>query len=86
MFNLPPTTHRITEFVKWSKEGSLIIAPPFQRKPVWTDRNKSYLIDSILNNYPVPELYIQVKTDSEGNSEYIIVDGQQRIRSILEVY
>lgn len=33
---------------------------------------------------PVPEIYIQVKTDEEGNTKYIIVDGQQRTRSILE--
>jgi len=62
----------------------LELAPPFQRKPVWSDKNKSYLIDTILNNLPVPELYIQVRTDIKGNTKYRVVDGQQRIRTILE--
>jgi len=84
MSNAPPTAHRITEFYKWNKEGRLELAPPFQRKPVWSDRNKSYLIDTILNGLPVPEIYIQVKTDKTGNTKYVVVDGQQRIRSILE--
>ena len=84
MPNLPPTTHRISEFHKWNMEKSLELHPPFQRKPVWSSSNKSYLIDTILHDLPVPEIYIQVKTDKEGNTKYIVVDGQQRIRSILE--
>ena len=84
MDNAPPTTHRITEFHKWKKEGSLIINPPFQRKPVWSQKNRSYLIDTILSGLPVPEVYIQIKTDKDGNTKQIVVDGQQRIRSILD--
>ena len=84
MSTAPPTTHRISEFHKWQKEKALELAPPFQRKPVWSERNKSFLIDTILRQLPVPEIFIQVKTDKDGNTEYIVVDGQQRIRSILE--
>ena len=32
----------------------------------------------------MPEVFMQVKTDKEGNIKYIVVDGQQRIRAILE--
>lgn len=42
------------------------------------DSQKSYLIDTILHNLPVPE------TDREGDAIYEAVDGQQRLRSILE--
>jgi hypothetical protein len=82
--NSPPTTHRITEFHHWQKEGILELAPPFQRNPVWSSKNKSYLIDTILNGFPVPEIFIQVVTDHDGNTKYVVVDGQQRIRTILE--
>ena len=84
MSNALPTTHRLSEFHKWDKEKALIINPPFQRKPVWSDRNRSFLIDTILHGLPVPEIYIQVKTDNEGNTKYVVVDGQQRIRAILD--
>jgi 5-methylcytosine-specific restriction endonuclease McrA len=84
MPNSPPTTHRISEFHKWEKEHVLDLAPPWQRKPVWSPKNKSYLIDTILNQFPVPEVYVQVKTDHEGNTRFVVVDGQQRIRAILE--
>lgn len=84
MDNAPPTSHRVTEVYKWHKEKRLLLAEPFQRKPVWTLNNKSYLIDTIINGLPIPEIYLQVKTDIEGNTKYIVVDGQQRIRAILE--
>lgn len=82
--NAPPTTHRISEFYHWDKEGRLELAPPFQRNPVWSHRSKTYLIDTILQRFPVPEIFIQVKTNTDGEIKYIVVDGQQRIRSILE--
>lgn len=77
-------THPISWFKERDQEGSLILRPGFQRRPVWTDRQKSNLIESILLELPIPEIYMQVKTDSEGVSEYIVVDGQQRITAILE--
>ena len=84
MSNSPPTTHRISEYHKWAKEECLKLSEPFQRKPVWSEKNKSYLMDSILKGFPVPEVYVQVKTDKEGHTDYIVVDGQQRIRAILD--
>ncbi len=66
------------------REGNLEIKPPFQRKPVWAIRQKCYLIESILMNLPVPEIYIQQTTTAEGKTTYAIVDGQQRIRTVLQ--
>ena len=78
------TTHPISWFAERDREGNLTLQPNFQRRRVWANRQKSNLIESILFELPVPELYMQVKTDSDGNSEYIVVDGQQRISAILE--
>ena len=78
------TTHPISWFAERDREGNLSLQPNFQRRRVWADRQKSNLIESILLELPVPEIYMQVKTDAEGNSEYIVVDGQQRISTILE--
>lgn len=74
--------------VLWFKQvherNELEMKPPFQRNPVWTVKQKSYLIDSILNEYPVPEIYMQEIVSEKGEVKYILVDGQQRIRAILE--
>jgi hypothetical protein len=66
------------------REGTLEIKPPFQRKPVWVAKQKSYLIESILLGLPVPEVYVQQAVSDEGDTNYAIVDGQQRIRTILQ--
>ena len=78
------TTHPISWFTERDREGNLALQPNFQRRRVWADRQKSNLIESILLELPVPEIYMQVKTDADGRSEYIVVDGQQRISSILD--
>jgi hypothetical protein len=64
--------------------GQLEMKPPFQRNPVWTDAQKSFLIDSILRGYPIPELYMQESVSETGKEKYVVVDGQQRVRACLE--
>jgi hypothetical protein len=74
--------------VSWFKQqyatSHLIIRPPYQRKPVWSAKQKCYLIDSILQKLPVPEICIQIATTPDGETDYAVVDGQQRIRSVLQ--
>jgi Protein of unknown function DUF262 len=78
------TTHRSSVwFKKTFDAGDLEIRPPFQRNPVWSLRQQSSLIDTILLEYPIPEIYMQELTDSKGNQKQVLVDGQQRIRSVL---
>lgn len=79
------TSHQaISWFNQRRNDKTLILAPPFQRRPVWVTKQKQYLIDTILCDLPIPEIYIQRKTDVAGNLTYTVVDGQQRIRAILD--
>lgn len=81
---LKTTLRNVLWFKNADKYKELQVNPPFQRNPVWVDRQKSYLIDSILNGYPIPEIYMQELINEHGNAKYIIVDGQQRTRAVLE--
>lgn len=81
---LNTTLRNIAWFKNAYERKELEMKPPFQRNPVWVTRQKSFLIDTILNRYPIPEIYMQETTDSQGNAKYIIVDGQQRIRSVID--
>jgi len=65
-------------------DGSLALKPPFQRKPVWAARQKCYLVESVLLDLPIPEIYIQQTTTPSGVTTHAIVDGQQRIRAVLQ--
>ena len=63
----------------------LNITPWYQRRSVWTRAQKAYLINSLFEQKPVPSLYIRHSLNIETEkSVKEVVDGQQRIRSILE--
>jgi uncharacterized protein with ParB-like and HNH nuclease domain len=81
---LSTTTRNVSWFKSAHERKELDIKPPFQRNPVWVNRQKSYLIDTILNKFPIPEIYMQETVDEKGQAKYVVVDGQQRIRAVLE--
>jgi len=63
----------------YSRRSSIRI-PEYQRNNVWTQRDKAYLIDSILRGYPIPAIYMhKAQTVPE---EWHIIDGQQRTEAI----
>ncbi|MCJ7525311.1 MAG: DUF262 domain-containing protein [Candidatus Aminicenantes bacterium] len=65
---------------KFDKIPPLIkLDPDYQRQLVWTPKQKSELIESILMGIPLPLIY--VKEDDKG--VYIIVDGRQRLTTLF---
>jgi len=80
-----PQTYTISDFIEWNSKKQLILAPDFQRGTVWTQAAKVFLIDTILSDLPVPQVYLRTKVDP-GSQTTIreVVDGQQRLRAILE--
>ena len=79
-----PSSHPVSWFFGAAQRDELVLAPDFQRKPIWNTKQRSALIETILLGLPIPEIFVQEKTDSEGSTAYVVVDGQQRIRSILK--
>lgn len=73
----------ISEFVEWSSRGQLELSPKFQRRGVWSPKAKSYLIDTILRGKPIPKLLLTQELRDRRNIR-IVIDGQQRLRAILE--
>lgn len=85
MVRFQPTTVAVSEILKWHKEGTLLLSPKFQRRSVWKDKARAYLIDTMLNGLPIPKIFLRVASDPKtGKETHEIVDGQQRLRSVLE--
>lgn len=77
-------TYSINDFVEWEAAKQLVLNPKFQRRPVWTDKAKSYLIDTILRGKPIPKVFIRQQINvTTKKSIREVVDGQQRLRTIL---
>ena len=75
----------IKELLDSYDSKGLNINPWYQRRSVWTRPQKAYLNNSIFEHKPIPSIYIRhyLDMDSEKSIKEV-VDGQQRIRSILE--
>ncbi|MDN5850807.1 MAG: DUF262 domain-containing protein [Nitrococcus sp.] len=80
-----PQTYTISDFIEWNGKRQLVLAPDFQRGSVWSPSAKVFLIDTILNDLPMPQIFFRTKIDATQQSTVReVVDGQQRLRSILE--
>ncbi len=83
MKNFDTRTYSISDFAEWQESGLLRLSPEFQRRAVWTTKAKSYLIDTILRGKPMPKVLITQRL-IDGRNVRTVVDGQQRLRAILE--
>ena len=80
-----PTTKDISLLLHLYQQGQLTLAPEFQRNSVWPAPAKAYLIDTILNERPIPLLFFQRVTSAQtGRPAYQVIDGQQRLRAIFD--
>jgi len=76
---------RISDFVEWHSNKTLVINRDFQRGSVWTPGAKIYLIDTILRGLPIPKIYMRSFIDRDTKkTKREVVDGQQRLRAIID--
>lgn len=54
--------------------------PDFQRSKIWTLKQKSLLIESLLINIPIPAFYIDARIFGKWN----VIDGLQRLSTIMD--
>lgn len=62
----------------------LDLDPPYQRFSVWSLGYKQYFIDTIINGYPSPAIFLHKENISNTHHVYHVVDGKQRLTSIFE--
>jgi hypothetical protein len=84
ILNRDTNTVTVATFYENYLLGKYNFDPPYQRKSVWTDEKQSFLIDSIIKNFPIPPIFLHQHIDDEtGKTEYDIIDGKQRLTSIV---
>jgi len=76
--------YSVRDFEDWNDRGELELAPKFQRRDVWSPLARSFLIDTILCGKPIPKIYMrQAVNPKTRRAHREIVDGQQRLRTVL---
>lgn len=77
--------YRVADFLAWHRSGQLSLNPYFQRRSVWTQPARVYLIDTMLRRLSMPKFYLRTTIDLRSQQAVReVVDGQQRLRAILE--
>lgn len=73
-----PRGMSIMEAYELYRNNKLWVNRRYQRKLVWSNKEKQSLIDSILLQYPIPLILLASKEDS-----FEIIDGMQRFNAIF---
>lgn len=84
-FYRTPNQQDLSWFIDMREQGKLELDPPYQRKSVWTSRDKQEFLDTIFNNYPCPAIYLQ-KENTDRGPKYNVIDGKQRLSTVLDFY
>lgn len=82
------TNRKIRELLTHLRDGKLEPRPEFQRRLVWSNKDKCAFIETVLLNYPFPEIYVAAgAVDVEtGEAKEMLVDGQQRITTLYQYF
>lgn len=78
----------ISDLITQVERKEIIINKDYQRGAgVWPESARSYFIDTILEGYPFPKIYLyQVFNEKSKRPIKEIVDGQQRVSTIIDFY
>jgi hypothetical protein len=81
--------HEDKPLIWWyENRGHIDLEPDYQRRSVWGKKDGPFLIDSILNGYDIPKIYV---ADFRGANSglnvakkmYAIIDGKQRLEAVF---
>lgn len=79
------TSITISNFYEQYQLHKYRLDPPYQRDyNVWDMDQKSFLLDTIFKNFPIPPIFLEQKINSDtGITNYDVIDGKQRLSTIV---
>ena len=83
MLNRRPTTQDISWLLDLHRTNQLDLDPPYQRRSVWTRKDRQFFLDTIFRGFPSPAIFLHKTMTDSGEAHYHVVDGKQRLETIL---
>lgn len=77
------STQDVTWFLDLHKTEQLNLDPPYQRRSVWSLKDRRFFLDTIFRGYPSPAIYLHKEITIGGKTIYNVVDGKQRLETII---
>lgn len=76
------STLDLSWFLDLNANKQLDLEPPYQRRSVWSPKDRRFFLDTIFNGYPSPAVFLH-KQMIDGKTVYAVVDGKQRLETIF---
>jgi len=74
----------VSWFLDLYQNGQLDLDPSYQRRSVWTLKDRKFFLDTIFRNYPCPAVFLHKEiNEGAGKLIYHVVDGKQRLETII---
>jgi len=73
---------KLDELAGYFRDEKINLIPPFQRGRVWKPTMRKKLLENIVRGKPIPAIFLY-KKESGSKYSYNILDGKQRLESIL---
>jgi uncharacterized protein with ParB-like and HNH nuclease domain len=73
----------IADLINLQKNSQLNLEPAFQRDSVWRPLHRRRFIQTILDGYPVPSIFLY-RREHNGWPVYDVLDGKQRLETIFK--
>lgn len=70
--------------IRFSELVNSVVLPPFQRRLVWSKKQKEDFIETLSNGYPFGSILIYKYKDDPSQTKYTLIDGLQRYSTIKE--
>ena len=85
-FKRHETSFTIATLWEFKSLGKINLNPKYQRSSnVWNIEKQSFLIDSVVKNFPIPPVFLHEFIDQKtGKTKYDVIDGKQRLTSIFK--
>src|SRR5437667_578634 len=88
----PGTEAAVLNATDWTTEtiitqldrGNIQLKPKFQRRDAWKPDRKSRFIESLIVGLPIPQIVLAENKKERG--KFIVLDGKQRLLSILQFW
>jgi hypothetical protein len=83
-----PSPMSVADYCQAYNSGKIKVNEDYQRKVgLWTSQARSYFIESILLEYPIPKIYLHARLDLKSRQQIKeVVDGQQRTQALVMFY
>jgi hypothetical protein len=74
--------HTIDQLTLMFRNRQIDLNPGFQRRSVWTTNDRRRLIQSIVDGYPIPSVFLY-RRSTNGRIIYDVIDGKQRLETVF---